>query len=89
MSTQNPFGSAGDDTLVDETAIDRDHKDLFGLSKDMGELVFTREQLDAMDTQLLRRLAAQADTSEIHGKSLRLEYVEFFGCQRSLSEYEE
>jgi len=77
MST-NPFGSVTDDTLVDETAIDTGQT----------HLVFTREELDRMDNQVVRRLAAEFDSSEIHGKSPRFQITAALAVQRSLSEYE-
>lgn len=77
-------------SLVNETALDREFDQLtdFDAHKDWGDLRFTQEQLDQMSNQMLRRLAQHADTDEISGRSVKLEIKEFFGVQRSLSEYE-
>lgn len=76
MSTQ-PFGSVADSSIVSETALDNGET----------HLIFTQEQLDAMSNTMLRRLAAAADTDEIHGKSVQLQIKCYLRCQRSLFEY--
>lgn len=64
--------------LVQETCIDTNDP-----------LVFTKAELDRFDTKLLRRLAAEARSDEIHGKCTTLEIVSYFRGQRTLSEYAE
>lgn len=73
--TTSPFGSVTDNRIVDETALENN------------DPVFTQEELDRMSNTMLRRLAANAETNEINGKSLRLEIVSYFRCQRSLGDY--
>lgn len=63
-------------SLVQETAIEN------------GDPCYTLEQLDRFAPKLLRRLAANANTNEINGKSTMYEIKEYFACQRGLSEYE-
>lgn len=73
--TTNPFGSVTDNRIVNETALSN------------GDPVFTKEELDRMSNTMLRRLAANADTDEINGKSLRLEIVSYFRCQKSFEDF--
>lgn len=62
--------------LVNETAVEN------------GDLVFTTEELQDFDIMLLRNLAAEASTDAINGKSTKYEIVEYFRCQRNISEYD-
>lgn len=77
MSTQSPFGSAANDTLVSENAI----------STGQTELIMTREQFDALDNKVVRRLAASLNSEEIHGKRPRFVVRAAIAVQRSLDEY--
>ena len=77
MSTQNAFGSVRDDRIVNETALDN------------GEEAYTVEQLNKMSNTMLRRLAANADTDVVNGKSTKMEIISYHRCQRSLTEYSE
>lgn len=66
-------GTHGDCTptycrLVDETAAQN------------GDPVYSRDELAAKDHQELRRMAADANTDEINGKSTRLEITAYFSC---------
>lgn len=76
--TSDPFESASSLSLVDETALDTGDTDL----------IFTGEQLSGFEAHFLRRIASEASTDEINGKSTQLEIVEYCRCQRSLAEYE-
>ena len=76
MSAQ-PFGSVTNDSLVSETA------------EANGDPVFTAAELNRMSNTMVRRLAANADTDEIHGKSPRFQIESYFRVQRSLTEYSE
>lgn len=62
-------------SLVSETALDN------------GDPCFTQAQLDRFSNTLLRRLAAEAKSDEIHGKSPQLLTVSYFRCQYSLTEF--
>lgn len=73
--------SASDLSLVDSTALD----DTECRTKD---LVFTVEEFERMDYQLIRRLAAETESGEINGKSTSHEMRSFFCRQASLSDYE-
>jgi hypothetical protein len=75
--------------LVQETACDYDFEKLCvdDLDIQFGDLRFTRAQLQAMDSQFLRRLAAAVESDEINGKSTRLEIESFFAVQSTLSDY--
>lgn len=77
MSTQSPFRDTSSLSIVDETAVDT------------GDDVYTSEQLENMDPQLLRRLAANANTDCINGKSVHLEIRSYFARQRTLTEFVE
>jgi hypothetical protein len=77
--TANPFGSASDDSLVSETAIDTGQT----------ELIMTPEQFDDLDNKVVRRLAAELDTDEVHGKMPRFVTRSAIAVQRSLDEYSE
>lgn len=61
--------------LVSETALDN------------GDMIFTPEQFDNFDYQYIRRLAANADTDEINGKSDQIIVRSYFVRQHTLSEY--
>ena len=76
--------------LVQETAADYDFQELCvdDLDIQFGDLRFTRQQLEAMDSQFLRRLAAAVESDEINGKSTRLEIQSFFGVQSTLADYD-
>ena len=76
MST-SPFRETSSLRIVDETALDN------------GDEVFTMDQLEQMDAQLLRRLAAHANTDCINGKSVFLEIRSYFARQRTLTEFRE
>lgn len=76
MSTNSPFTPTKDLKIVDELATDN------------GDMCFTNEQLNNMTKKMLRRLAANADTDAVNGKSTKMEIQVYFRCQRSLSEYE-
>ena len=75
MSTQNPFGSVSEDRLVDEVAADN------------GDPIFTKAELNSMSNTMVRRLAANAETDLINGKSPRMLIECYFTCQRDLSEF--
>lgn len=75
--TTDPFGSIADDSLVEDTAI----------STGQTELVMTPEQFDALDNKVVRRLAAELDSDEIHGKRPRFVIRAGIAVQHSLSEY--
>lgn len=62
--------------LVDETAADN------------GDPCLSTVELDQYTHKLLRRLAAEANTDEVNGKSNQLELRAYFHCQRSLTDYE-
>lgn len=74
--SSSPFGPMSELSLVEERATDT------------GDMVFTSEQLAGFDSQYLRRLAAQADSDVINGKSTGLEIQAYFGCQKTLQEFE-
>lgn len=54
--------------LVDETAAQN------------GDPVYTREELEAMGQHEIRQLAGEADTTEVTGKSTKLEIIAYFTC---------
>jgi len=64
-------------SLVDNTAIDTGDTDL----------IMTADAFDNIDPQFRRRLAAEANTDEINGKSTALEMKYYFCRQSSLSDY--
>jgi hypothetical protein len=66
-------------SLVDETAVDTGD----------GHLIMTEKAFDNIDPQFRRRLAAEANTDEINGKSTALEMKYYFCRQRSLTDYVE
>lgn len=68
--------SASDLKLVEETALDN------------GDPILTTDEIDTYSHTLLRRLAAEANTDAVYGKSNRLELRAYFHCQRTLSDYE-
>jgi len=63
--------------LVSETALDRGET----------ELILTTEQAQNASSKLLRRLASQSESDEIHGKSVKLEQLQYFTCQKTLNDY--
>lgn len=63
-------------SLVDETALDT------------GDLILTTEEVEKYDYQVLRNLAAQANTDEVNGKSNKLLIQKVFGRQATLNDYE-
>lgn len=54
--------------LVDETAVEN------------GDPVFTREEVEEMDSKKLRRLAADSNTDSMNGRNTRLEWIAYFSC---------
>ena len=77
MSTQSPFDDLDSLTLVNETA------------DQTGDPIFSSDEWDNFSNKLRRRLAANANSDEVGGKSTSLETREFFVRQKSLSEFEE
>lgn len=75
--SSTPFRDTSALSIVDESAIDN------------GDDVYTSEELSNMDPQLLRRLAANANTNCINGKSVHLEIKSYFGRQRTLPEFDD
>jgi len=65
--------------LTEETAIESGDTDL----------ICTKEQFEQLDQHVKRRFAAAANSDEINGKSVDLEYRSFFVRQRTLNEYAE
>jgi hypothetical protein len=78
MSTQPGGGMSME--LVQETAVERGESD---------DMIFTREEFARFDHHFKRRLAGEADTDEISGRSTMLEIQAYFVRQRSLGEYAE
>ena len=66
--------------LVAKTAIE---------NNEVESLTFSAEEWDRFEQHFKRRLAGQADTDEISGRSTMLEIRSYFVTQRTLSEYEE
>ena len=60
--------------LVDKTALDHGETDL----------ILTTEQAERMDATVLRRFAAESESEEVHGKSVKLEMLCYFTCQYTL-----
>lgn len=57
-------------------------------ASDNGDPVFDREELESMDYEELRALAAQVETDAINGKSTKLEMIDYFAThQVSLEDY--
>jgi len=52
-----------------------------------GDPVLTTEEVKRMDNKVLRRMAAEANTDSINGRSVALEWQGYFGRQRTLTEY--
>lgn len=77
MSTQDTTPSLD---LVKETAIERGESD---------QMVFTAEQFDRFDHHFKRRLAGEADTDEISGRSTMLEIRSYFVRQTTLNGWHE
>jgi hypothetical protein len=75
MSTHKAI-SNGSLSLVEETAVDT------------GDMIFTTEQVNEFSYQMLRNLASEARTNEINGKSQKLLIQQYYGRQRTLTEYE-
>lgn len=75
MSIFNPESNESNNTLLDETAVDN------------GDPIFTEAELERMSHTMLRRLAAEASTSEINGKSNKLLITLYFKGQKSLDEF--
>lgn len=73
--------SASELSLVDSTALD----DKECRAKD---LVFTVKEFEQMDYQLIRRLAATAETDDVNGKSPMLAMRQYFCRQASLEDYD-
>jgi hypothetical protein len=65
--------------LVSETALDKGET----------ELILTTEQAEKADPTLLRRFAAASESEEVNGRSVKLEMVQFFTCQYTLSDFVE
>jgi len=63
-------------TLTDETAIDNN------------DPVLTTEEGERYSNKVLRRMAAEANTECISGRSVQLEWISYFVRQRTLSDYE-
>lgn len=74
--SSNPFQETSSLTLVNETALDN------------GDPVLTKHEVNQYSTKVLRKMAAAADTDEVHGKSVGLEMRAYFGCQYTLSDFE-
>lgn len=77
--SDKPFGGIEETSLVDETPLDTGQT----------ELIFTRDELDAMSNTMIRRLASELETDEIHGKRPRFVITTALARQKSLTEYEE
>lgn len=54
---------------------------------DNGDPVFTKEELNNMSYQMLRLLAANANTSVINGKSNQLQIKAYYGRQTTFKDY--
>jgi len=52
-----------------------------------GDPVLTTEEVQRIDNKVLRRMAAEANTDAVSGRSVALEWQSFFGRQRTLTEY--
>lgn len=78
MSAQSGGGMSME--LVQETAIDRGESD---------DMIFTREEWSRFDHHFKRRLAGEACTDEISGRSTMLELQSYFVRQRTLTEYDD
>lgn len=72
-----PVSSLG---LVDENCVTA------GEPEDM---IFTTEQVASFDTKVIRRLAAAAESDEIHGKSTKLLMQAYFKGQYTLNDFAE
>ncbi len=53
-----------------------------------GDPVLTTEQAEQYDNKVLRRMAANANTDEISGRSVQLEWVAYFARQKTLGDFE-
>jgi hypothetical protein len=78
MSAQSGGGMSLE--LVQETAIERGESD---------DMIFTREEFARFDHHFKRRLAGEANTDEISGRSTMLEIQAYYVRQRTLGEYSE
>jgi len=61
--------------LTEETALDVD------------DVVFTRAQLERMDSQVLRRYAQHSPSDEVHHRSTNMELKDFYACQYTLNDF--
>jgi len=61
--------------LVTETALDN------------GDPILTTEEARNYSNKVLRRMAAEANTDCISGRSVMLEWQAYFCCQKTLSDY--
>lgn len=52
-----------------------------------GDPVFTTQEVQRMDMNLLRNLAAEANSDAVSGRSTKLELQGYFARQRTLSDY--
>jgi len=73
--------SASSLSLVDETALDDP------VCRDRN-LIFTADEFENLDYQFVRRLAAQAESDEVNGKSDKILIKSFYVCQHTLSDFE-
>lgn len=73
IADQLSNGSSG---LIDESADQND------------DPTFTSRELERFDYQLLRNLAANANTEAINGKSPMMIVKSYFRCQHTLDEFE-
>ena len=62
--------------LVNSTALDN------------GDPVLTTEEVDRIDNKVLRRMAAEANTDDISGRSVSLEWRAYFCRQYTLFDFE-
>lgn len=70
----NPGSSSN--SLLDETA------------DETGDPIFTTEEVKRFQYTVLRNLAAQANTSEINGKSNRLLIEHYYARQKTFGDFE-
>jgi hypothetical protein len=55
---------------------------------DNGDPVLTTEEAARMDKKVLRRLAAEANTDAVTGRSVKLEWVSYLARQKTLSDFD-
>jgi len=53
-----------------------------------GDIVLTTEEVERYDSKVLRRMAAEANTDEISGRSVAYEWASYFGRQYTLKDFE-